>query len=157
MLLGRNSKFSPYLHFKRYCAYEKTQTRYVAIPGCDPRRFHRIQNCWRRYVHTGLGCYLPTPDAIVQPKTKAPAKTKALPSLMRHLPTSFACTLSDSRVRNFLHEARDVIVPRPGATADPDLVLLPGGRTFYLQRRLANSLFGSVHHGVQGSCSNPDE
>lgn len=52
---------------------------------------------------------------------------------------------------------RDVIVPRPAATEDPDLVVLPDGRTFYLVRRLANSQFGWVHHGIVGTCSNPDE
>lgn len=52
---------------------------------------------------------------------------------------------------------RDVIVPRPDATNDPDLVVLPDGKTFYLQRRLVNSLFGAVFHGLRGRCSNPSE
>ena len=48
-------------------------------------------------------------------------------------------------------------MPRPGATEDPDLVVLPDGQTFYLQRRLVNSLFGAVFHGLRGRCSNPNE
>ncbi|CAM9410920.1 unnamed protein product [Pylaiella littoralis] len=57
-----------------------------------------------------------------------------------------------------LPSCREVIVPRPEATEDPDLVVLPGGETFYLQpRRLATSLFGVVLHGIEGRCSNPDE
>eukprot|EP00752_Nemacystus_decipiens_P009834 g8773.t1 len=51
---------------------------------------------------------------------------------------------------------RDVIVPRPGATEIPDLVMLPDRRAFHLKRQLSNSLFGSVHQGVQGWCSNPE-
>lgn len=53
---------------------------------------------------------------------------------------------------------RDVIVPRPEATENPDLVVLPGGRTFYLQQRLlATSLFGGVFHGIEGFCADENE
>ncbi|CAN0369749.1 unnamed protein product [Ectocarpus sp. 6 AP-2014] len=40
---------------------------------------------------------------------------------------------------------------------DPDLVVLPDGKTFYLQRRLVNSLFGAVFHGIQGECPNTND
>lgn len=48
-------------------------------------------------------------------------------------------------------------MPRPGATEDPDLVVLPDGRAFYLQRRLVNSLFGAVFHGLSGRCRDPNK
>eukprot|EP00903_Cladosiphon_okamuranus_P011493 g10825.t1 len=56
-----------------------------------------------------------------------------------------------------LTSARDVRVLRPGASEDPQLVVLPDGQTFYLQRRLVNSLFGAVFHGLSGKCTDPND
>lgn len=47
-----------------------------------------------------------------------------------------------------------VVAGRERETAeDPNLLVLPGGKTFYMQRRLVNSLFGAVFHGIRGHLS----
>lgn len=40
---------------------------------------------------------------------------------------------------------------------DPDILLMSGGRAFYLGRRVMKSLFGAVFHGVQGVCPDPNK
>ncbi|CAM9670311.1 unnamed protein product [Ectocarpus sp. 8 AP-2014] len=54
-----------------------------------------------------------------------------------------------------LEDCRQEIVPGPAATEDPTLVRLPSGRTFWLQRRLVDSIFGAVFHGIEGMWPNP--
>ncbi|CAB1113601.1 unnamed protein product [Ectocarpus sp. CCAP 1310/34] len=52
-------------------------------------------------------------------------------------------------------QTRQEIVPGPAATEDPTLVRLPSGRTFWLQRRLVDSIFGAVFHGIEGWWPDP--